>query len=82
MLESQLQQPISLVQNQDLQIFKIETLCVHKVVDQTAWRGYDEIWAFPELVLLFFDIGLTDDQGWGQLSVLVEIIEHEESLNG
>ena len=52
------------------------------MVDQPSWCGDHEIGTVSELGLLLFDVGLSDYEAGGQFCELVEIVEHDEALDG
>lgn len=56
------------------------------MVNQTAWRGYDDVRILPELDFLLLHAGATDYQADAEAKVLIELLHHlvalERQLSG
>ena len=61
--ETHIQHAVGLVEHEDLDVFQVHVVVLHQV-DQTAWRGYQEVAALLELANLAFELGTAhDDDG-------------------
>lgn len=81
-LKSNLENPVSFVNDEGFEVFEDEAFCVLQVVEETAWGCDEEVDTFGEFVFFRATVGAPDDNPEGLALVSHEIPCDAKDLEG